>query len=636
MVITVKNTVNTQTMILIYENRNIMSQKPQSDLIGLVEVAAKIPKFIRKVPHLMTGLKQAYLRTPNSPTGLGIAFENAVKRNPQGYALKYQDQVFSYKELNNWANQIGHFYLSIGANKGDVIAVMLENRPELLATVIGLAKIGVTSALVNTSQVGKVLAHSINLVKPIAIIVGSECCHAVEEIRHELLISTDRFHWFADLETLKDPGKEPNGFTNLSNAIYSFPTFNTPTTRSVQGKDGLFYIYTSGTTGLPKAVIFSNSRWTLAYGTYGHIIDLKQNDVMYCTLPLYHATGIVVCWCGVIASSATFAIRRKYSTSSFWKDVQKFDASAIGYVGELCRYLMDAPTSELETGHRVKKMIGNGMRPNIWDKFKARFGIEEVLELYGSSEGNVGFSNIFNFDNTVGFSPTPYAVIQYDKEKNEPLRDKNGWCMKVKKGEIGLLIGKITKKSPFDGYTDPEKNKSVIMQNVLKKGDAYFNTGDLVRDIGFRHAQFIDRLGDTFRWKGENVSTTQVENSISNYEKITAAVVYGVEIPNTNGRAGMAAITLHEGEQLDPQDLAKMYSEFKNELPAYAIPVFLRIQPAIETTGTFKYQKNKLKEQGFNIQETDEKILVLLPGANAYCELTSEIQENIKSYKYRF
>ena len=613
-----------------------MSNNTQSDLIGLSEVATKLPKFMSKLPHLLSGLKQAYLRTSNTPAGLGIAFEKATKRNPNGYALKFEDQAFTYKELNEWANQIGHYYLSIGAKKGDVVAVMVENRPELIASVLGLAKIGVTSALVNTSQVGKVLAHSINLVKPFAVLVGEECRTAIDEIRQELNLDQNNFHWFANQETLKDAGEAPAGFINLAIASNEHPTFNVPTTGSVQGKDGLFYIYTSGTTGLPKAVIFTNSRWTLAYGTYGHVLNLNEKDVMYCTLPLYHATGIVVCWCGVIAGSATLAIRRKYSTSSFWKDVQKFDASAFGYVGELCRYLMDAPVSELEKGHRVKKMIGNGMRSNIWNKFKERFGIEEILELYASSEGNVGFSNVFNFDNTVGFSPTPYAVIQFDKEKNEPIRDKNGFCIKVKKGEVGLLVGKITRRSPFDGYTDPEKNKAVIMQNVLKQGDAYFNTGDLVRDIGFRHAQFVDRLGDTFRWKGENVSTTQVENIVSEYEKIAEAVVYGVEIPNTNGRAGMAAITLHDHDVLDEHDLTEIYACYKAALPAYAIPVFLRVQSKIETTGTFKHQKNKLKQEGFDLSQTDERILVLLPGNTAYCDLTPEIYSNIQSYKYRF
>lgn len=613
-----------------------MSQTTQTDIITLGAVAAKIPQLIPKVPHLLHGLKQAYLRTSASPAGLGIAFEKAVKRNPDGAALLFEDERYTYQELNEWANQIAHYYLSLGARKGDVIAVMLENRSELLATVIALAKIGVTIALVNTSQTGKVLSHSINLVKPIALIFGDEVHHCIDEIRADLNINEDRFHWFADQATRQDVGTAPHGYINLAEQIDHFPKFNPPTTHTVQGKDGLFYIYTSGTTGLPKAVVFTHSRWTLAYGTYGHVLDLNPDDVMYVTLPLYHATGIVVCWCGVIAGSATLALRRKYSTSAFWKDVQKFNASAIGYVGELCRYLMDAPATELDRSHRVTKMIGNGMRPNIWDKFKQRFGVDEILELYASSEGNVGFSNIFNFDNTVGFSPTPYAVIAFDKEKNEPIRDKDGFCQKVKTGEVGLLVGKITRRSPFDGYTDPEKNKAVILKNVLKKGDAYFNTGDLVRDIGFRHAQFVDRLGDTFRWKGENVSTTEVENMLCEHDKIVEAVVYGVEIPHTNGRAGMAAITLADHAELNDQDLSHMASTFKKCLPAYAVPVFLRVQETVETTGTFKYQKNKLKEQAFDPNKTEERLLVLLPGESAYCDVTKDIFDNIQAYKYRF
>lgn len=613
-----------------------MSQTTQTDIITLSDVATRLPNFITKVPHILNGLQQAYIRTPTSPAGLGIAFEKAVKRNPQGTALLFEEQSYSYQALNEWANQIAHYYLSIGAKKGDVIAVMVENRPELIATIVALAKIGVTIALVNTSQIGKVLAHSINLVNPIAVIAGEEVRAVIDEIRQDLTVAPDRFHWFADQETRKNAGTAPQDYVNLAQQIDQFPKFNPSTTRTVTGKDGLFYIYTSGTTGLPKAVIFTHSRWTLAYGTYGHILNLGKDDVMYVTLPLYHATGVVVCWCGVIAGSATLAVRRKYSTSAFWKDVQKFNASAIGYVGELCRYLMDAPVTELDRAHRVTKMIGNGMRPNIWGKFKERFGVQEVLELYASSEGNVGFSNIFNFDNTVGFSPTPYAIVEYDKEKNELVRDSKGYCKKVKTGEVGLLVGKITSRSPFDGYTDPEKNKSVILKDVFTKGDSYFNTGDLVRDIGFRHAQFVDRLGDTFRWKGENVSTTEVENMVCEYEKIAEAVVYGVEIPNTNGRAGMAAITLVDGQELTETDLSEMVNVFKKCLPSYAIPVFLRVQEKVETTGTFKYQKNKLKEDSFDPSKTSERLLVLLPGASSYCDVNTEIFDNIQSYQYRF
>lgn len=613
-----------------------MSQTTNHDLISFSDVAIRLPKLIAKLPHIAAGLKQAYLRTASTPTGLAISFESAVKRNPTGNALFFEDQQYSYTALNDWANQIAHFYHAKGAKKGDVIAVIIENRAELLATTLGLAKLGVVVALVNTAQTSKVLEHSINLVKPIAVIVGEECRLAIEEVRANLDIAEHSFYWLADQNTRQNTGEAPQGFQNLAEEILQFPKENLSETQAVTGADGLFYIYTSGTTGLPKAVIFSNSRWMLAFGTYGHVLNLKKDDVMYCTLPLYHATGMIVCWCGVIAGSSTLAIRRKFSTSHFWEDVKKFDASAIGYVGELCRYLIDAPAHADERTHRVGKMIGNGMRPNIWNKFKQRFGIEEVFELYASSEGNVGFSNIFNFDNTVGFSPVPYAIIQYDKDLDQPILDQKGHCIKVKKGETGLLIGKITRRSPFDGYTDPEKNKSSIMHHVFTKNDCYFITGDLVKDIGFRHAQFVDRLGDTFRWKGENVSTTEVENICSDYEKIAEAVVYGVEIPNTNGRAGMAAITLKEAEVLNDEDLENMAISFKKNLPNYAVPVFLRIQKTIETTGTFKYQKSKLKQEGFDPKQTDEQILVLLPNEEHYLKMTQEIFDNIQAYKYRF
>ncbi|MEC8568039.1 MAG: AMP-binding protein, partial [Pseudomonadota bacterium] len=233
-----------------------MSQTTQTDIITLGDVATRLPNFITKVPHILNGLKQAYLRTPTSPAGLGIAFEKVVKRNPQGIALLFEDQSYSYQALNEWANQIAHYYLSIGAKKGDVVAVMVENRPELIASIVALAKIGVTIALVNTSQVGKVLAHSINLVNPIAVIAGEEVRAAIDETRADLNVAPDRFHWFADQETRKNSGTAPQGYINLAQQIDQFPKFNPSTTRTVTGKDGLFYIYTSGTTGLPKAVIF--------------------------------------------------------------------------------------------------------------------------------------------------------------------------------------------------------------------------------------------------------------------------------------------------------------------------------------------------------------------------------------------
>lgn len=606
----------------------------KQDLITIKDIARKLPEVVRKLPKMAYGLALGSSTNPTKAGGLGWAIEKATKANPYGSAVLYKDTNLNYLQFNQWANRVAHYFLAQGLKKGDVVAVFIENRPELLAVTTGLAKIGVISAMVNTSQTGKVLTHSINLVKPKMAIIGSELVESFSEVRADLNIPTDRVYWLADQDTLKDVGEAPDSFRNLAIELQSAPSYNPPTTNNVYYSDGLYYIYTSGTTGMPKAAIFSHGRWMKAYGVFGSVMDLKKNDIMYCTLPLYHATGMVVCWGAAIYGASGFAIRRKFSAREFWEDVRKFNASAIGYVGELCRYLMEVPVKAEDRAHRVTKMVGNGMRPNIWGPFKQRFGVDEVYELYASSEGNIGFNNIFNFDNTVGFSPLPYAIVKYDKENEKPVRDADGYMIKAAIGEPGLLVGKITERTPFDGYTDAAKNEACILHDVFEKGDRYFNTGDLVRNIGFRHAQFVDRLGDTFRWKGENVSTTEVENLVCSYPSIAEAVVYGVEIPNTNGRAGMAAITPHEGIDID---YAHLLEHLRKEMPPYAVPVFLRQQQKMETTGTFKYQKNNLKKEGFDPHQSHkEPLYVWLPGTDSYQLLTPEIWENISNSAYRF
>jgi len=605
-----------------------------ADVISPLDVARKIPGLLRKAPRMIKGLMMANSTDTSTPLGLAWAFEKSTQEHPHGIALYYQDQQFSYSQFNQWANRIAHHFLAQGLKKGDVAVVLIENRPELLVTVLGLAKIGVVSALVNTSQTGKVLTHSINLVEPKAIIVGAECVQAVTDVEAELTLDSTQRYWLADAPTLEKPGRAPKGWRSLAKEIADCPNYNPPTTQKNFRPDGLFYVYTSGTTGLPKAAVFNNGRWMKAYGGFGYTFNLNADDVLYATLPFYHATAMVVCWSSVLAGNAGIAIRRKFSASEFWDDIRRYNASAFGYVGELCRYLLEKPASETDSQHRATKMVGNGLRPSIWGEFKTRFGVEEVAELYASSEGNVGFTNIFNFDNTVGFSPMPYAMVKYDKEAEAPVRDSKGSMIKVKRGEIGLLIGEITDKTPFDGYTDSVKNAGSLFTDVFKKGDKYFNTGDLMREIGFRHAQFVDRTGDTFRWKGENVSTTEVENIMTAHVDLAEAVVYGVEIANTNGRAGMAAITPHEGHEVN---FGTLLAHVKAELPAYAVPLFLRVKMAMETTGTFKYQKSGLKNEGFDPAKTgNEAVYVLLPGTQEYVLLTAEMYAEIEAGAYRF
>ncbi len=607
-----------------------------SDVITFGQVAKKVPEFLTHLPSMIKGLRLSTQNDPTRTVGLGWALEKAVQSNPHGSAVLYKDQRFSYTQFNQWANRIAHYFLGQGLGKGDVVAVFIENRPELLATVTGLAKIGVVSALVNTSQRDKVLTHSINLVKPVAAIVGEELRSAFEDVHPNLMLPRDSVYWFADQDVHAEPGTAPEGMINLQEVIARCPVFNPPTTQYIYNKDGLFYVYTSGTTGMPKAAIFTHGRWMKAYGAFGFgSLRLNADDVLYITLPLYHATAMVVCWGSCIAGAAGIALRRKFSAREFWNDIRKYRATSFGYVGELCRYLMELPADPSDRDHQVRKIIGNGLRPGIWTPFKQRFGIDHVLELYASSEGNIGFTNIFNFDNTVGFSPLPYALVAYDKDAEQPARGKDGFMRKVGRGEVGLLIAEITEKTPFDGYTDPSKNEACILHDVFVKGDRYFNTGDLLRDIGFRHAQFVDRTGDTFRWKGENVSTTEVENIMGVFGQLVDAVVYGVEIPGTNGRAGMAAITPRT--VADDIDFHMLHEYLRKELPIYALPVFIRVLQQLETTGTFKYQKASLKKQGYDpAQVQGDRLFVSLPGTHTYVPLDAEIYSNILEGKYRF
>lgn len=605
------------------------------DVITLPQIIGKIPELATHLPNLIKGSRLAKITDANKPLGLGLALERSTDANPNGVAVISQNSQLSYLQFNGWVNQIASVFTSLGLVKGDVAVVSLQNRPEMLATIAACSKIGVCAALINTSQRGKVLTHSINLVEPKVAIIGEEQTAAIEEVRADLDIDANNFFYFADQDTLGDPGTAPKGYNNLADMISEHSTENPASTHNVFLKDPAFYIYTSGTTGLPKAVVFNQGRFEKAYGGFGFAsIRLTQSDRLYCTMPLYHATALAIGWGSVLAGNGCIVLSRKFSASRFWDEVRHYDCTAFVYVGELCRYLFEKAPKPNDRNNKIHVMFGNGLRPSIWKAFKDRFDIERVVEFYASSEGNVGFTNVFNFNNTVGFSPMKYAIVQYDKDAEQPVRNAKGFMIKVKKGESGLMLGEISPKTPFDGYTDAAKTEKSIFRDVFKKGDAWFNSGDLMRDIGFNHAQFVDRLGDTFRWKGENVSTTEVEQTLDGFESIIESVVYGVEIPNTNGRAGMAELRIEMAH--DKFDYEELVSYLKRELPHYAVPLFLRInQQEMETTATFKHQKNKLKQQAYHLDQQDNPVYVLLPGEACYRQLDAATEAKINQGGYQ-
>ncbi|MEB0225909.1 long-chain-acyl-CoA synthetase [Pseudomonas sp. 10S4] len=607
-----------------------------SDTITWGMMLRKLPTIAKAIPRVVKGMKVANVKDPTQPCGLGWSFEQATLRNPDGLALLQDEVALTYTQVNQWANRIAHHLIAQGIGKGDVVAIFIENRPELLVTILAVAKVGAISALLNTLQTRDTLVHSLNLVAPVAIIVGEELVPAFSAVRERVSIAQTRTWFVADCDTYRQSGISPDGFINLMTASVDAPDGNPASSQQVFFDDACFYIYTSGTTGLPKAGVFKHGRWMRSSASFGLIaLNMRPDDVVYCTLPLYHATGLCVCWGSAISGASGFAIRRKFSASQFWGDVRKYRATTLGYVGELCRYLVDQPQCADDNQHGVTKMIGNGLRPGAWREFKTRFAVEHICELYAASDGNIGFTNILNFDNTIGFSLMSWELVAYDHDSGAPIRNAKGLMSKVAKGGQGLLLAKIDDKAPLDGYTDPQKTEKVVLHDVFEKGDRYFNTGDLLRNIGFGHAQFVDRLGDTYRWKGENVSTTEVENMLLQHPNIAEAVAYGVEVRNTNGRAGMAAIT--PAESLATLDFAELLAFARQQMPAYAVPLFLRVKVKMETTGTFKYQKTRLKDEAFDPGKTgDDPIYAWLPGTQTYVQVTEQVLADIHAGKYRY
>ncbi|MBW4794502.1 long-chain-acyl-CoA synthetase [Pseudomonas tolaasii] len=604
----------------------------QDEMITWGMMLRKVPSIVKALPRVVRGMRAANVTDPVQPCGLGWHFEQATLRNPEGAALLYGETVLSYSEANRRANRLAHYLQAQGIAKGDVVALFIENRPELLLSVLAVTKLGGICAMLNTSQTQATLVHSLNLVTPVAIVVGAELAGAFDAVRDQVAIAADRTWFVADSSV----APAPEGYIDLMAASAECAEDNPASTAQIFFNDPCFYIYTSGTTGLPKAGIMKHGRWTKTAVSFGSIaLDMGPDDVLYCTLPLYHATGLCVCWGSAIVGASGFAIRRKFSASQFWEDARKFKATTLGYVGELCRYLLDQPPGAQDLDNRVTKMVGNGLRPGVWAQFKQRYGVDHICELYAASDGNIGFTNVLNFDNTIGFCLQHWALVDYAPDTGEPLRGRDGFMRKVQTGGQGLLLARIDEKSPFDGYTDPEKNRKVVLTDVFEKGDRYFNTGDLLRSIGFGHAQFVDRLGDTYRWKGENVSTTEVENVLLQHPQIAEVVAYGVEIENTNGRAGMVAIT--PSESLASLDMRELLQFAHGQLPHYAVPLFLRIKVQMETTGTFKYQKVKLKEEAFDPDRAgNDPVFAWLPGSDCYVPVTGPLLAQIQGGHFRY
>jgi citronellyl-CoA synthetase len=598
-----------------------------SDKNFKLKVLDFIPQLIKiipeKLPHLIMSGIPALLSSDKDIASIGkVLEENALKFGDKN-AILFEDQRWSHRELNEISNQYAHMFHHYGVKKGQVVIVFLENRPEVLFIVSALAKIGAIASLINSNQKSNVLKHSINQKNDGFFIIGAELKKHFEEIKEEII--SPGFQVFLGVED-KSSAHFKEDFISVKDVLKKFPTSNFPGVKKMTSGTPFAFIFTSGTTGLPKASIQTHRKWLNCMSWFGKInLNLNSDDVIYVSIPFYHSNALLIAWSSAATSGAAMAIRRKFSVNEFWKDCIHYKATAFIYIGDICRYLYNSPPSELDQKHSVKKIVGNGLRPDIWQGFKERFGLEEIYEFYASSEGNMTFTNTLNLNNTVGWCASKFEIIEYDREKGEPILDKKGFLKKVKWGEIGLMIFEISDRFPFAGYVNEEDNSKKVFKNAFSKGDMYYNTGDIMRNIGFLHTQFVDREGDTFRWKGENVSTAEVEEVLNTFPMIESSCVYGVEIPHSDGKAGMAAIQLKKDTTID---WLRFESYLKSELPTYAIPIFIRFEDQFEYTSTYKVIKSQYKKEGF--LESSSPVWAKLNKNSSYQEVDQKLLKSIQ------
>ncbi len=598
------------------------------------EQMGKISSFLGDLKVLYT----AATRKPPSADDIGslsIMVEENVRRFPEDIALLCEDEVVSWQSLNERANRIARTLRDQGIGPGQCVSLFMQNRIEFVVQILAIGKLGASAGLINTNLTRAQLTHCITLTESSKCIFGEELTESLNEIREALSLDDG-----ADYLYVADPGAAsgppPNWAVQLDSTDETLDAADLPESRSVTLGSTAFYIFTSGTTGLPKAAVVSNKRLVPTAGMSADLLlRIKRGDRMYNCLPLYHGTGLMIGLAAAFHAGASTVIRRRLSVSAFWDDIRKYNCTSFVYIGEFVRYLMSRPKSSMDRQNPIRTIVGNGLRPDIWLDFKERFDIERIGEFYGASEGNGGFANLFNKNCTVGLGIAPVKLANYDVASDELVMDADGHCIEVAAGESGLLLIEVTANSQFEGYTNAEASDKKLVRNAFSDGDLYFNSGDLMKtvEVGFsfgqKHYQFVDRVGDTFRWKSENVSTNEVGEIINSHEDVVFTNVYGVEIAGADGRAGMAAIVVNE--HLDPASInvKSLSVHIQDNLPGYARPLFIRILDELPTTTTHKLQKNELREQAYHLEKVRNRLLVLKPGDSEYSDLDSDYYDRI-------
>ena len=596
---------------------------------------------VRPVPREVTQAKldlrsQASAKYRASmPYTLVDRLEEQAERFADRPLLVYGQERYSYGEANRRINQVAHAAHALGVRRGDVVALAMENRPAFFFAWWGLTKIGAKVAFLNTYVSGKPLAHALTATGASRVVVGEECLKNFERSRAELPEGVDCWLW-PDAENPASAEQRGLCRLDLSRQADTAENDNPPADwrAGITAGDTALYIFTSGTTGLPKAACISHARWLMAGDVMRISMEITPEDAFYCFLPLYHGAASMSAGSTALAAGARLVVRRKFSRREFWNDVRQHQVTVAQYVGEICRFLLSAPPSPDDRNHTLRKLTGTGMAPEVWNQWVERFGNQfQIIESWGSTESN---TNTVNLDNWVGscgrvpfWEKTNLRLVRYDVENDTHLRDENGFLQLCGVDEPGEAIAMIVQHPDvvggrFEGYTSAEATEKKILRNVFQQGDAWWSSGDLLRCDTDGYCWFVDRIGDTFRWKSENVSTTEVADVLGDYPGLDAVTIYGVKVPGHDGRAGMAALVMQPGSAFDPQAFWQLALA---RLPRYAAPLFLRLSANADMTGNYKLRKVDLQREGFDASLAQDPLFVRDDAAKTYVPLSPEAVE---------
>jgi fatty-acyl-CoA synthase len=598
--------IDTIRGLLLDYSRNLPSANFRAALrteFGLLPTA-----LVRTIPWLLRA------RGETDASILKVVLENA-KLDPFGLAFEMGEERYTWGALDDKTSQVAHVLAAHGIKKGDVVALMATNSPLYLAIVLGANRVGATAALINSNLEGNPLSHAVKASGARLAIVESRFIEVFRS-RADLKTHVEKVFVF-------NPG-------DFEDRLAEAPPRSYPRVPLTASEDYV-YIYTSGTTGLPKPCRVTHGRAVVAGASFGPLFfGFKPGDKLYNVLPLYHSNALLLGTGGCVLTRTPMAMRASFSARHFWEDVQNYNATAMLYIGELCRYLLNTSPTEAEKNNPIRVALGNGLRADVWEPFQKRFNIPEIREFYGATEAPGVIVNLSGKTGSVGRVPmrrlSNLCIVRYDIDSDSYPRDAKGFCIECKVDEVGELLIHLDEEprsaaSEFRGYTDASATDKKIVKDVFEKGDRYYRSGDLMRFDAEDYFYFVDRIGDTYRWKGENVSTAEVADVLAQTPGVLEITVCGIQVPGMEGQAGLAAVVCENGFN------AGDFWRAAQELPQYAQPRFVRVLDAMATTATFKIQKTDLRKEGIDPNSQDGR--VYLRQDDGYRPLTADLWKRL-------